>query len=146
MKIRHGFVSNSSSASFICRNCSEEYDVECRGGTPDDWVSPQAGLCEECGTKKFICKCSKVLPNSKGVPICSEDNRFSDGYEMMDYLICPECLVKEKEHKYTKIVHEWATKVADPGYKLTALDKTIAEAMKNKGSECVHTHYEEQRK
>ena len=57
MKIRLGFVSNSSSCSFYCKSCGETHDVEARGGgpeTPEEWMEqfgmeqPTAGICMPC--------------------------------------------------------------------------------------------------
>ena len=42
MKVRHGFVSNSSSSSFVCCNCGETFEAM------DDSFGQDEIMCPEC--------------------------------------------------------------------------------------------------
>ena len=81
MKIRHGFVSNSSSSSFICSVCKEDYS---------GW---DAGLSEaemyECENNHIFCE--SHLVNSE---IDTKDN-----YEISPEG-CPICQFKNIDEKF----------------------------------------------
>jgi hypothetical protein len=132
VKIRQGFVSNSSSSSFICRKCHDEYEVETRCGADDDWVSPEDGLCDECMKESFICRCAEIKQKSESVRICEDGAQWQDGVEVdtgnlivANTHICPTCFVRFSE--FHEKLDEWSKKVANPGHELTPVDKEIIE-------------------
>jgi len=154
MKKRLGFVSNSSSASYICQICNNEYDVESRGGTPDEWRPPTAGLCESCTEDRFICLCGQVFDKKDGhkVNVAVEIEIIGKGGSYVEYeydnnwveigsktismngapvmysssnYVCPKCFAT---HKQTKTeFDEWSKKISNPDYVLTDVDKKILE-------------------
>jgi len=133
MKIRNGFVSNSSSASFICKHCHQEYEIENRCGVDDDWVPPEDGLCEECLNTLFICKCGEIKEKKKSVKICEFVDVYDEGYEvytenicLQNSHVCPKCFIMFSD--FHEKLEEWTKKVANPKHKLTAIDKKIIEA------------------
>ena len=126
MKTRIGFVSNSSSASFICTNCNKEYSVECRGGVEDEWVPPKEGICDVCAVSHCICVCGKVISKSKSVSAQEYETITATGMVHFSEYACVECFASQKtlEESFEK----WCTKTADPYYIPTDLDKKIIEA------------------
>lgn len=126
MKIRTGFVSNSSSASFICKQCKNEYDIENRCGVDDDWVSPEDGLCDECQNTLFICKCGEIKEKKKSMEVEGYEF-YTENIGMMNDHVCPQCFIKYHSEFHEEL-EAWTKKIANPKYKLTDVDKKVIEA------------------
>jgi len=77
MKIRQGFVSNSSTSSFICHVCGEKF-------TGMD-ASPSDFDCDECGVGHIMCR--SHLNNSKNFRVDGCEHSFDRG----DNKFCSEC-------------------------------------------------------
>ena len=132
MKIRKGFVSNSSTASFLCEMCDTCWD-------PDHAPFVVAGLCDECNKRYEICNmCGELLPIHamyKTKELIRERGGIADGdfCEWRSWMTCTNCLtrhhelieewVKNKEHG------EWVKIVSNPKYKMTDLDNKLAKAI-----------------
>jgi len=128
MKNRRGFVSNSSSASFLCDWCTKLYDVEARGGTGDDWEPPMSGLCDDCGKTHFCCPCGEVFGNEDGVDTGSQDVEVFTGemYRFERY-ICPKCFTITDSCK--RQFEEWKEKLPDPDFVPNEIEVKIIAAM-----------------
>jgi hypothetical protein len=76
MKIRSGFVSNSSSSSFVCDLCSE---TESAWETPEEWVY--------CKNDHWLCyECAPEIPEKNEDVDDDEDSDYS-----LPSLLCPFC-------------------------------------------------------
>lgn len=81
MKMRNGFVSNSSTSSFICDICGEEYE---------GWdACPQEDVygCSECENGHIMC--NEHLKNTKKEPILVEGCKHAFDRKIARF--CPEC-------------------------------------------------------
>lgn len=133
MKIRKGFVSNSSSASFICEVCSKEYDVDMRGGVDEDeWKTPKEGLCEACQDEMFICNCGKPFRKSECIEVDEEYSFVGTNLGFFSKHVCPDCFVSDKFEACNEFKEKWALTVANPKHKFTAVDKKIIKALNKK--------------
>jgi len=82
MKIRNGFVSNSSSSSFVCDICgcvAEGYDM-----------SIQEAQMVECENRHTFC-----LEHNKELSEEIYDNENQENGYMIDKINCPICTMKE---------------------------------------------------
>lgn len=138
MKIRSGFVSNSSSASFLCEICGACWDSD---------HSPMivGGLCEMCHEKYEICnKCGKVESKDrlfKTIKLVQErgeetDEHINCGTSYTDWetdMTCAECLVKSRELVNAWVAsgdhRSWVKRVSNPDHNVSGLDEKLIKAL-----------------
>ncbi len=149
MKIRTGFVSNSSSASFICIKCGDAHDIDCRGGGPEteaEWIeatgegTPTSGLCEGCREEWTYCSmCARLgrssTSNKEGEEFYNVDHNDSVDvgagmYEWSDHT-CIDCIIKnpEKCDFDSANFHGWKKKISNPDHVMSENDKKLAETL-----------------
>jgi len=86
MKIRLGFVSNSSSSSFICNVCGEEYS-EYEGCLEDAEMF-------ECVNEHTICNDHAILVEGRDFHETKEEDEDGVGIMNMPKEFCPVCMMK----------------------------------------------------
>lgn len=142
MKIRSGFVSNSSSASFMCSKCGDVYEIEVRCGGPEteeEWIEatgvgmPEVGLCDDCREEWTHCSmCSQPVEEEKTFKV-GHDAEVQIGAGMIDWSdhTCIDCIVKnlEKCDLDKADLNEWRKKISNPTYLMTENDNKLAEAL-----------------
>lgn len=83
MKIRSGFVANSSSSSFTCAICGGSEEVYNDDGPSEYWCS-----CDANDSHEYHSDCTKLFyPNSR----IYEDDGASSYVCMLDHSYCPLC-------------------------------------------------------
>jgi len=124
MKIRTGFVSNSSSASFICELCADGYEIECRGGTDEDWEAPTMGICENCQTTHFICH-GEIIEQTESIK--TETWNYSDReyINAMNQRACLTCFATDNQ--FAKDRADFAKLISDPNRELSEVEKKVVE-------------------
>lgn len=130
MKIRSHFVSNSSTANFICTGCGEEYDLEFRGGLDeeDGWNPPDEGLCDGCSDNThFICGgCGETYTIDEGIKTIDSHEIETGVLYARTFWACGACLARCS--KYEDDLKKWSKKVSPPDYILTKADKEVIRA------------------
>jgi len=143
MKIRTGFVSNSSSASFICIKCKDVHDVEVRCGGPEtekEWIEatgqgmPTAGICEGCREEWTPCSmCARLNEKDEEFLNVGHADSVDVGGGMYDWSdhTCIDCIVEslEKCDFDRADLSGWRKKISNPDYVMTESDKKLAEAL-----------------
>jgi len=153
MKIRGGFVSNSSTVSFYCEICGETYEVDSRGGgptTPEEWEAegfeqPTDGICDTCERDYALCnKCHEPRKINDTIRTFY-DEWSTDNYWYSTDRTCINCLLEQD--KFDEIVNEaeisheelmniiirskpfydLLERMNDPAYELTDTDKKLLE-------------------
>jgi len=146
MKIRSGFVSNSSSASFLCEICGDCWDS-------DHAPMIVGGLCSGCTEEHEICNCcGKVFHKSQlflTLELVQQRGGYTDEkYDEDDWqakdnnpsytdwpskMTCPDCLVEKPDLIAAWVQNsqhaEWVKTVSNPDHKMTALDEKLTEAL-----------------
>jgi hypothetical protein len=96
MKHRTGFVTNSSSCSFICRVCG--LDIE--GNDYDSSYDHDMFQCPDCGD--FHCMDHQPIEEAKFKAIAAIT---SDSFEELDkssFVLCPTCLAEKMKKELMK--------------------------------------------
>jgi len=144
MKIRNGFVSNSSSASFSCEVCHRIWD---------DDHSPviDAGLCTTCEREYTFCNCCEmmfekdVLFTTDMRTIMRGRERESGEYigcgdtwvEWNTEMTCIECLSKNPELVRAMVRRDdfgkLCKKLCDPDYEPNEAERQVAAAILAEG-------------
>jgi hypothetical protein len=93
MKIRSGFVSNSSSSSFICEVCGDTFETYDEGISHFNLV-----MCD--GHDHLFCEAHRINPviNSDGeedYTMYHDEDESGDGEDRIDAIHCPICQLKE---------------------------------------------------
>jgi len=47
--------------------------MENRGGEPEEWVPPTAGLCKKCEDQFFVCNCGEIFNKDHGIEVDAYD-------------------------------------------------------------------------
>lgn len=110
MKIRNGFVSNSSSSSFVCEVCGDTFEAYNEGPSYFDLV-----ICQD--QQHLFCKAHALNPNEDGSYTIYEDDT-DDGEPRIDSIHCPICQMKH------------VTELMMLRYAAKKLDSNIAEIKK----------------
>ena len=149
MKIRPGFVSNSSSASFTCEICSNIY-------LNDHSPLITGGLCDPCKTRHKMCNvCGNIgtpedyfktderwLDISDIPRLAHQAKELGPGKDGEIYLTytCRSCLSQDENADLFNALldnlnrESWAAKISNPDYKLTPIDIRISEFLMSKGN------------
>jgi len=140
MKIRNGFVSNSSSASFCCEICDRCWDA-------DHAPAISGGLCNDCeGEYQFCNSCEELLPiNSlfrtaaisikRGRELGNDENvNCGDGYiDWKTSHTCIRCMPENPMLVEAWVRNgdfdQWQKKIANPDYKMTETDELLSKAV-----------------
>jgi hypothetical protein len=140
MKIRSGFVSNSSSASFLCEVCGDCWES-------DHSPSIVGGLCEVCHETHEICNCcGTVFKKSElfitknvelsrgGDPVGDHDEQDRADWTSWDTkMTCAWCLTTHAEMVEAWVNNnqhqEWVKKVSNPAYNMQKVDAILTEAI-----------------
>jgi len=133
MKIRNGFVSNSSSCNFTCENCHELYEYGQESG------EHEGGLCEECEKYVTFCNVCETLWfknkmfKTKEIDICRGSGPGQDNAYVSSKHTCPECLAKtpKKLKEWIEIgdYGTWVQTISNPNHKLSDLDAKLSQAI-----------------
>jgi hypothetical protein len=97
MKTRNGFVSNSSSSSFVCSVC---------GGVEEDYEGPSA-YCDKCGAQ-LCCDCAADVGDEENPDIT--DNCPSCKLEVIDSEVMLKYLLKVSGRKWQEVADEITSK------------------------------------
>jgi len=144
MKIRLGFVSNSSSASFRCEFCGEIW-------REDRTPILTGGLCESCEQTHKICNvCGEIFTTDqcfnteyhsldiRDVPRLAHQEKEADDEGSMaslwSWFTCETCLGKEENDRlFQKFLERldpnWVKKMANPSRVLTELDIKVSKIL-----------------
>ena len=166
MKIRTGFVSNSSSMSFYCEVCGDHYEVEARGGgptTPEGWLEeynmeqPTEGICDDCAgaeeSDEGYMACLECLRpyQKKEMIISSDDYEFpcSDWVCYCTNRTCIPCFLDlgnaitpetKEEFINSSAYHNWIEKIGQPGYTPTDQDREIFKTVTGEDMPAMEDH------
>ena len=140
MKTRRGFVSNSSSASFICEICDNSYEENCGGGGETaGWERQRGGVCHRCLDTHAVCAvCNSSKIRSDLLLLASQHlTSLPERRQGWTDAICPACLIKaveEGDYKHFRIspkeLAEFAGRAANPDYEPTKTEEGLIEALK----------------
>ena len=140
MKIRKGFVSNSSSASFCCEVCGDCWDS-------DHSPTIDGGLCEHCEKEQQFCNsCKKLLPIEslfktlpltilRGRDLLQEEHvECGEGYvDWPTTYTCASCMPHNPKLVEAWVQNEdfqhWQKRVADPNHEMTSTDELLSTAV-----------------
>lgn len=140
MKIRSGFVSNSSSASFLCEICGDCWDS-------DHSPSIVGGLCEKCHETYELCNCCGYALKKSELFVTTiitlergreeeEDDRINCGDTYTPWetgMTCAKCLTTHAEMVEAWVSNnqhqEWVKKVSNPAHDMQEIDATLIEAL-----------------
>jgi len=148
MKVRNGFVSNSSSASFHCVHCGNEYDIEMRGGGPEseeEWVAagydemPDGGLCENCREDAwtFCNVCGKKSKQEDLIDAGHQDSVDINHICEWSEHTCFDCITKNP-NKFGKWLNDWRKKISDPDYVMSDDNKKLFKAILQHDKEVIN--------
>jgi hypothetical protein len=97
MKIRAGFVSNSSSSSYICEVCGDTFEAWDEGISRFHLV--------QCNQDHLFCECHRINPNPDGTYIMYEEEGEDN---QIDSIHCPICQMQEitNDMVLTYLIHK----------------------------------------
>jgi len=138
MKIRNGFVSNSSSCNFTCENCGDLYEHGQEEG------EHQGGLCHKCEENGCTaCNVCEELMDKKGMFVTIEDfisrgaGSGGDSAYIDTKYTCPKCLAgsSKKQEEWIKEgnYREWIQRISNPDYKMDEVDEILSKALIENG-------------
>lgn len=119
MKIRNGFVSNSSSSSYICEVCGETFEAYDQGISDFDLV-----MCKD--QDHLFCRDHAINLKEDGLFTEYEADVHGDGENRIDSIHCPICQMKTIT---TDMILRYALKKLDT--KILDIKKEMAGKFKN---------------